>query len=209
MIGLDSNIDPELARKINFKIPELIKSSFETPLVFENGLYYWNSCGTKYGRVKEDFEDKLPEIVNGDILDIGCSFGETTREISDKYKGSKVTGIDTCYERIAFARENNPNCEFLVQDGYNPNFEEHSFDGVFCMNNLWYLISKKRFRVKRDSLLRISTLVKDGGYLLFSGNNSGVILRNTGRWEILVTNRIPELNSSPVIDYLTKTLIDN
>lgn len=196
-------LSKDLDERIRKELTQLDNSTLINPLTFENGLYYWNSCGSSYGRVKNDFGNVLPEIKNGIILDVGCSYGKTTLEISDLYPTSKLVGIDRVIDLIGQARENAPQCDFLVADAYNLPFAKESFDGIFCMNNLWYLISNKRKRVSKQDFLRISELVKQGGYLFFSGNDTGIIFRKDKRIQLWNAKQF-DLNN-PSIGFLFET----
>lgn len=181
----------------------------DNPLSIENNLFYWNLDGSKYGRVRNDFKDKIPKIENGVILDVGCSFGWTTLEMSRIYPDSKIIGIDRFSKRIDIARnhsKNNKNVSFLVKDAYYQDFPCDSFNAIFCMNNFWYLISKKRSRVRKEFLLGLSNLVKPEGYMLFSGSDQGIIFKKNERMELWDSTVNKELFSYyPPISYLLET----
>jgi SAM-dependent methyltransferase len=173
-------------------------------LTIENGMRYWNSKASSYGRVREDFGANLMQI-NGDILDIGCSEGETTREIADIYPDSRVIGIDRSSERIEIARKNCLGCEFLVADAYDLPFERNSFEGVFCMNNLWFLMSKNRTRVPDEVFLKIWDLIQQGGYFFFSGSYHGLVLRKSETPEIVRYKRAGRI-AAPQVGTLLEVL---
>jgi len=189
---------------------KLDANTSENPLSIEHGRYYWNPSGTEYGRVKKDFNGHLPKITNGLFLDIGCSFGLTTLEIADIYSASRVIGIDRFYNRIKIARsnaQNNEQCKFLTVDANFACFEDISFDGVFCMNNFWYLISKKRSRIQKGTIERIYSFIKRGGYLFFSGSNNGIIFRKDTALNLWGTTLSEDqLQNHQVYKFLTETL---
>lgn len=178
----------------------------ENPLTIENGLYYWNSGGTNDQRVENDFVSiKLPEI-NGVILDLGCSTGDTTKEISKLYPRCRVIGIDRNHDRINEARVKVPQCEFLTRDIYDLQMERESVNAVFCMNNLWYLISKKRIRIPEKTILDISEIICERGYLFFSGSYQGIIFRKENKmkfWNSNIPNEARQF--SPQLLFLLNT----
>lgn len=173
-------------------------------LTIENGVHYWNSPATGYGRVEEDFGTNLPLIKTGRILDLGCSEGRSTKEIQIIYPNCRVIGIDRFEERIEKARKNAPDCEFLIADAYKElPFPANSFEAVFCMNNLWYIMSKQRNMVPEQVFHRIFDLIKPEGYLFFSGSVKGAILRKEN--PITLQYRRPK-DFAPQVDTLVKIL---
>ncbi|HIH42938.1 TPA: class I SAM-dependent methyltransferase [Candidatus Woesearchaeota archaeon] len=134
---------------------------------------------TENGRVHSDFRGSLPDIVNGRILDIGCSRGETTNELSGRYKESEVIGIDINRAAISEAIASRRKGKFQVANGYCPQryFPEKSFDAVFMMNNLLYAIDKLSDDRLAEILGNVKSVVKPGGYLLISGKRQYYVFK--------------------------------
>ncbi len=148
---------------------EQAKSSAEYHLITE----------TSKGRVRSDFGDSLPVIVNGRILDIGSCKGETTEELSERYKCSEVIGIDINPENIAKARDSNKKAQFMVANGYCPHeyFPARSFDAVFMMNNLLYAMDRITDDRLAEILGNVKSVIKPGGYLCISAMNCRYVFR--------------------------------
>lgn len=142
-------------------------------------LYWISGNYTTLERVSRTFGLRLPKILEGNILDIGCSRGHTTRELALLYESCNVLGIDISKPIIREAkkmtdRELYPNLEFRVADGYTASLPQQ-FDAVFCMNNILPAYQKmkhygsngalEKFRI---GLRNIKSMIKPGGYFLFS-----------------------------------------
>lgn len=71
---------------------------------------------------------------NNSILEIGCSHGQTLSQL----KGKNKTGIDFSEKMIAIARQNYPDCRFLVMDAEQITLTE-KFDVIILNNVIGYL----------------------------------------------------------------------
>jgi len=142
---------------------------------------YWDLSSSYYGRVEETFEDRLPKIVSGKILDWGCSIGFTSKELSILYPNCSITGLDISFFKKWPKEEKN--ISFVQGDGYFPPFKEETFDAVFCMNNLTLLLERTRDYNEfiKKSVLSIGSLVKPKGYLIFSDCDSWKIFQKESK----------------------------
>ena len=68
-----------------------------------------------------------------EIMDLGCGPGYTTRLIANRFKESKVLGVDLDEELINQAKSNVEfkNVSFIVGDGTNLKFKSSKFDCIF------------------------------------------------------------------------------
>lgn len=156
---------------------------------------YWNSSSTFASRVRLNFGSFIPKVSDGSwILDFGCSLGLTTIALANIHKKSNVIGIDInrvgylanycgvqemysamkeCRFYLGNGYKKSPYA-FLIADGFHAPFKDGSFEAVYCMNNLYYLLKD----IKPDLLTlrfnQVGRVVKEGGYLLISGNNAGI-----------------------------------
>ena len=64
------------------------------------------------------------------VLDVPCGTGKFSKYW--KYQGYNTVGIDISETGIQAARENCPDCEFLVGDALNLPIGDEMFDVVFC-----------------------------------------------------------------------------
>lgn len=131
---------------------------------------YWTMTETGR-RVISTFETSLPKISFGKLLDLGCSIGITSEEISSLYPNCNVYGIDINPKVIEVAKERvkNGNIEFLVGDGFKKPFPAENFDGIFCMNNLGFTFNPGEPRIFKGHLDNILFMLKKEGYFLFAG----------------------------------------
>ena len=131
--------------------------------------------------------EKYGEPAN--LLDIGCGNGHTLKLFGDKWKGTRLYGIDLSDEAIRLAKENVPQAEFacaFFEDykGYAPEmFERITLLGVI-----------EHFPTTSKALAKIRSLLKPGGYVYIEAPNclqasrdpeeSFRVLKNgSGQWE--------------------------
>lgn len=121
-------------------------------------------------RVKNTFKDSLPNI-EGLILDMGCSKGITTEELTDIFPNATVFGIDINPDMINKAKSKRSiSGKFFIDDGYNSRFRENIFSAVFCLNNLYHNINDLDEAGSKKMFVNVGNLVIEGGYLLISAD---------------------------------------
>ncbi|MDE1865292.1 MAG: class I SAM-dependent methyltransferase [Candidatus Micrarchaeota archaeon] len=163
---------------------------------------YHNNEFTYYGRVKAEFGDSTPVLKEGSrVLDWGCSVGVTTIELANLHKGCEVTGLEVrgylkCFtDHIIAQVKADPSYlgnrippelrraikvperlllpkEFLVADGFKAPFPDHSFDAVYCMNNLYYVLNTLDDHRRFERFHQVIRLVRPGGYFMLSGGGT-------------------------------------
>lgn len=128
---------------------------------------------TRYGqqsnfflKYSNEFLKLLPKQAK--ILDLGCGPGRDTKFFSEK--GYQVVGIDFSESMIEIARKAAPKAKFIQKDFRKLNFEQNSFDGIWCSlillhlkrnEVLKFLKSIKRF-LKKDGVLFLATKKGEG-----------------------------------------------
>ena len=73
------------------------------------------------------------------VIEIGCGTGETTKLISDVFKGKQVLGCDVSEKAIEKARNNYPNLNFQILNILTDSSEK-KFDAIVLSNLIWYVL---------------------------------------------------------------------
>ncbi len=130
-----------------------------------------------YEEIAEEFHETRrkylwPELIklaknvkDGDrVLDVGCGSGR----LAEAFMGKTVSyiGVDACRRLIEIAREEEPDCRFLIGDvlelGLIPEIE---FDYVFCIAMLQHIPGSK---LQVDALRQMRNKIKPGGQVIVS-----------------------------------------
>lgn len=193
-------------------------------LTLEKG--YHNQVDSYYGRVSMSLgrfkSDVGPE---GMVLDWGCSKGFTTIELANIYD-CKVIGIDVrgylrrlidhtldkakndsgyllrhvppgLKSKIKVPKRLRLPSSFVMADGFKAPFSDGTFDAVYCMNNIYYVLAFMHRDVARQRMEQVSRLVKNGGHLIITGNgigdadsniNSFIFRKRNNQLELVDTN---------------------
>ena len=103
----------------------------------------------------------IPEK-QGNILDVGCGLGATTKYLLNFYSPDNVVGINISPQQLEQAKINAPNCQFMLMDAVAMDFEDNSFDNIICVEAAFYFDTRKRF------LQEAKRVLKPGGNLIMS-----------------------------------------
>ena len=103
----------------------------------------------------------IPEK-RGNILDVGCGLGATTKYLLNYYSPENVLGINISSGQIEQAEINAPNCKFMLMDAVAMDFEDNSFDNIICVEAALYFDTRERF------LQEAKRVLKPGGNLIMS-----------------------------------------
>ncbi len=131
---------------------------------------YWERNETREMRVEMSFENNLPEVPEGGrILDMGCSIGWTTEELTRLYPGREVIGMDINFGVVQRA-SNERKGKYLCGDGYLMPFKENTFDVVFAMNNIALAIpGLVREGLLKKVLSELKFVTKPSGTIAITG----------------------------------------
>ena len=114
---------------------------------------YWHSvCGDQYD---EDGAAELPES----ILDIGCSGGFSTHEMSKSFPGAKVTGMDLSPYFLSVAKFTYPEHNLVHGMAEEIGMPDNSFDMV-AFN---FLLHELPLDVSRRALREAARVLRPGG----------------------------------------------
>lgn len=137
--------------------------------------YYGGSEYTNFGYWEADTADArgacdalmarllgfIPEK-HGQVLDVACGKGETTRYIARHYGEQHVTAINISERQLARGREIVPGGRFLMMDAAALAFPDASFDAVVCVEAAFHFNTRERF------LREACRVLKPGGHLVLS-----------------------------------------
>jgi ubiquinone/menaquinone biosynthesis C-methylase UbiE len=111
---------------------------------------------------------RLPEVPNRRCLDLGCGQGNTTRFLANVLRPATCIGLEDDASLVDYARtrpENSSNVHFQQGDAKRLEFEDGSFDLVFCRYLLIHMVDP--VQVVRE-MMRV---VRPGGYVIaFEGD---------------------------------------
>lgn len=101
------------------------------------------------------------------VLDIGCGAGFLCNALAKK--GHEVTGIDLSHKSLEVAKKKDEtqSVNYIVADGYNPPFDEGSFDVICAMDFLEHIEKPETVIKKAASLLK-----KDGLFFFHTFNRN-------------------------------------
>lgn len=126
---------------------------------------YWASNPPNQVKACEALIDHLIGFmpsVQGNILDVACGNGATTRSLQRYYPADQITGINISEFQLAQARVNAPGSTFYLMDAVDLQFEDASFDAIICVEAAFH------FRTRRDFLAEALRVLKPNGYLLLA-----------------------------------------
>ncbi|MGL4651844.1 MAG: class I SAM-dependent methyltransferase [Caldilineaceae bacterium] len=112
-------------------------------------------------RQSADWIRSLPLPDRAQLLDIGCGPGLYAKQFAER--GLRVTGVDFSANSLTYAREHDPESDYLLQDYLALDFE-NAFDIVtliYC--DYGALIPDER----RDLLFRVHRALRPGGLFIF------------------------------------------
>lgn len=101
------------------------------------------------------------------LLEVGCGTGEYTWRVAKKLRVNKIVGLDISKNVLNIAQKKSSkykNVSFVRQSIYKTNFNNNSFDVVYCFYTLHHVDNRKFFK-------EISRILKPGGLLFICEPN--------------------------------------
>jgi glyoxylase-like metal-dependent hydrolase (beta-lactamase superfamily II)/cyclopropane fatty-acyl-phospholipid synthase-like methyltransferase len=91
---------------------------------------------------------------SGEILDVACGKGATTRYLLKYYSLANVTGINISEKQLRRCRLNAPQCQFLHMNATSMTFKDGAFDQMICVEAAhhfadWESFLKGAYRILR------------------------------------------------------------
>lgn len=107
----------------------------------------------------EEFLAFVPQAAS--VLDVGCAAGRDTGYLNAK--GYQVTGVDLSGELIRLARQKYPQLNFIEADFTQLQFDDDSFDAIWCKASLVHLPSQV---IVKKALSEFWRVLKVGGHIM-------------------------------------------
>ncbi|MFN6563897.1 MAG: class I SAM-dependent methyltransferase [Nostoc sp. ChiSLP01] len=126
---------------------------------------YWLSDIQNQQSACEILMEKVLDLIpqkDGNILDVGCGLGATTRHLLKYYPSTHIVGINISPQQIEKSRINSPECKFICMDAVQMEFEDESFDNIICVEAAFYFDSREKF------IKEAWRVLKPGGYFILS-----------------------------------------
>lgn len=137
---------------------KMIKGYDRSMLKSVTAYYYGNSDFYNYGywdentrTQKEACENLMEKLLvfipekRGNILDVACGLGATTRYLLRYYRPEDVVAINISNPQLARVRANAPGCICLLMNATNLEFEDASFDNVICVEAAFHFDTRDKF----------------------------------------------------------------
>lgn len=126
---------------------------------------YWTSETRNQREASENLVDVLLDLIpnrEGNILDVACGLGASTRQLLTRYSIEDVVGVNLSEAQLDRARENAPGVPFLAMNATSLGFPDESFDNVICVEAAFH------FRPRDAFLKEAWRVLKPGGTLVMS-----------------------------------------
>ncbi|CAJ1362020.1 unnamed protein product [Effrenium voratum] len=124
----------------------------------------WCSFWFSFNAHKETWRDRKKTSADKDpetLLDLGCSGGFSSKEMSKAFPTTKVSGMDLSPYFLSVAKQCYPQIEFLHGNAESTGLPDESFDVV----TLNFLLHELPLDASRKVLREASRLLKPGGVL--------------------------------------------
>lgn len=124
--------------------------------------YYKGICDVGLLKYEEEIIDKY--FNSGNVLDLGCGAGRTTKPLVDK--GFNTIGIDYSSNMILAAKKLFPGIDFRIGDVRKLEFVDNSFANIFFSFNGLMLL--KNYSERRRAMKEIYRILKRNGIFFFT-----------------------------------------
>jgi SAM-dependent methyltransferase len=151
---------------------------------------YWTSATRNQREASENLVDELLNLIpgkSGNVLDVACGTGASTRRLLRHYRPSEIIGINISEKQLVTCRQRLPGVRFLCLDAVDLRFPDESIDNILCVQAVFLFNTREQF------LREAYRVLKPGGRLALSD-----ILTRSRRLASLMA-RIPLENFVPDI----------
>jgi SAM-dependent methyltransferase len=130
-----------------------------------HNLGYWTPGTDSARKACENLVEVLLAFLprkTGNILDVACGKGATTRHLSQYYPLDDVVGINISEKQLETSRHNAPGTPFVAMDATELGLKDASFDNVICVEAAFHFVTRAAFIAEAFRVLR------PGGRLVLS-----------------------------------------
>lgn len=154
----------ELKEKYDVRMYEPLVDEYYDYSDFYSWGYWDERTQTQKQACLNMMEQLLSLIPNkqGNILDVACGKGATSRCLLEVYPPSAITGIDISDKLMDTCRQNAPGCTFQVMDATNMDFDDDSIDNIICVDGAGLFDTREKF------IQEAFCILKPGGRLILS-----------------------------------------
>lgn len=90
----------------------------------------------------------------GNILDVACGKGATTRYLTKYYAPQSVTAVNISEKQLRKCRANAPMCKFLLMNATDLGFASNSFDNLICVEAAMHFVTREKFFEEAHRVLK-------------------------------------------------------
>jgi len=109
---------------------------------------YWNGIEDSVEFAQINLIETLVQFftrTDGNILDVACGKGASTKFLTKYFDPKNVTGINISEKQLGICRLIAPECNFLLMDAAKLEFDNSSFDNILCIEAAFHFMTRYKF----------------------------------------------------------------
>jgi ubiquinone/menaquinone biosynthesis C-methylase UbiE len=119
------------------------------------GYWYEDTCDNMVAQANlmEKVISRMPNR-SGNILDVACGTGATTRHLNNYWNANYIHGINISKNQISKCQQNSGCRNFAVMDAGAMAFGDNSFDNIICIEAAFHFDTRQAFLTDCVRILR-------------------------------------------------------